>query len=170
MRGELGLETYRPLLNRLLALLQEQMGDRLLAVALYGSIARGQGEPTSDIDLLIVVRGDRLEMEERYDPALDALKETPEYKALVQPDAWIWPAISPFIIDEDYLRRETPWLFLEIQDHGIILYDREGFLAWKLDQVRQRMRELGSEKVMMPDGTWYWDLKPDLKPGEVFEL
>jgi len=59
MMGKLGLETYRPLLNRLLALLQEQMGDHLLAVALYGSIARGQGKPASDIDLLIVVRGNR---------------------------------------------------------------------------------------------------------------
>lgn len=27
MRGKLGLETYRPLLKRLLALLQEQMGE-----------------------------------------------------------------------------------------------------------------------------------------------
>nr|HID15045.1 nucleotidyltransferase domain-containing protein [Anaerolineae bacterium] len=166
----LGLEHYRPLLDRLLALLQEQMGDRLLAIALYGSIARGQGEPTSDVDLLIVVRGDRLEMEDYYSAAREALKETPEYEALAQPEAYIWPVISPFIIDEDYLRRETPWLFLEIQDHGIILYDREGFLAWKLEQVRQRMRELGSKKVMMPDGSWYWDLKPDWKPGEVFEL
>lgn len=166
----LGPQDYRPLLNRLLVLLQEQMGERLLSVALYGSIARGRAEPTSDIDLLIVVRGDRLEMEERYDAAREALKETPEYKALVQPEAWIWPTFSPFVIDEDYLRRETPWLFLEIQDHGIILYDREGFLAWKLEQVRQRMRELGTKKVMMPDGSWYWDVKPDWKPGEVFEL
>ncbi len=165
---KLGLETYRPLLERLLALLQEQMGDRLLALALYGSIARGQGKPTSDIDLLIVVRGDRLEMEKYYSAAEEALEEMPEYKAFVQQK--IWPAISPSVIDEDYLRRETPWLFLEIQDHGIILYDREGFLAWKLEQVRRRMRELGSKKVMMPDGSWYWDVKPDWKPGEVFEL
>ena len=65
---------------------------------------------------------------------------------------------------------ETPWLLLEVQDHGLILYDPQGVLARKLDAVRQRMRELGTKKVMMDDGSWYWDIKPDWKPGEVFEL
>ena len=63
-----------------------------------------------------------------------------------------------------------PWLLLEVQDHGLILYDPQGVLANKLDAVRQRMRELGTKKVMMDDGSWYWDIKPDWKPGEVFEL
>jgi len=54
MMGELGLETSRPLLNRLLVLLQEQMGDGLLALCLYGSAARGQAEPTSDRDVLVI--------------------------------------------------------------------------------------------------------------------
>ena len=71
---------------------------------------------------------------------------------------------------EAYLRQETPWLFLEVQDHGLLLYDSEGFLAWKLEGVRQRIQELGSRKVMMPDGSWYWDVKPDWKAREAFEL
>ena len=37
----LGYEDVRPLLDRLLALLQARLGERLLAVALYGSLARG---------------------------------------------------------------------------------------------------------------------------------
>jgi len=28
---------------------------------------------------------------------------------------------------------------------------------------------LGSRRIWTGD-TWYWDLKPDFKPGEVFEL
>ncbi len=62
------------------------------------------------------------------------------------------------------------WLLLEVQDHGIIPYDPQGVLANKLEAVRQRMRELGTKKVMMDDGCWYWDIKPDWKSGEVFEL
>jgi len=32
------------------------------------------------------------------------------------------------------------------------------------------MKELGSKRVFLTDGSWYWDLKPDLRIGEVFEI
>jgi hypothetical protein len=32
------------------------------------------------------------------------------------------------------------------------------------------MRALGSRRVYLADGSWYWDLKPDFRPGEVVEL
>ncbi|MFQ6014545.1 MAG: nucleotidyltransferase domain-containing protein [Anaerolineae bacterium] len=164
----LTFESYCPLLERFLSLLQEEMGEALVGVVLYGSLARNQVKPDSDIDLLVVGRGSKGEVEEGYRHACDALEETPEYRALVKEG--IWPSISPFIVTDEYLRQNTPWLLLEIQDHGLFLYDPEGFLAWKIEQVRERMRELGTKKVMLPDGSWYWDVKPDWKPGEVFEL
>lgn len=159
---------YQRLLDRLLTLLREQMGERLLAVCLYGSLARGQVQRGSDVDLFIVVQGEQKEAEELWTTAHRALYETPEYEALTQQG--IWPALSPFIVTQAFLAAETPWLLLEVQDHGLILYDPQGVLARKLEAVRQRMRELGTKKVMMPDGSWYWDIKPDWKPGEVFEL
>lgn len=162
------VKAYRTLLGRFLSLLEEEMEGRLTGVVLYGSLARNRVKPGSDIDLLIVGKGSEEEVGEGYRRARDALEEAPEYKALVEQS--IWPSISPFIVTEDYLRRNTPWLFLEIQDHGLVLYDPEGFLAWKIERVRERMRELGTRKVMLPDGSWYWDVKPDWKPGEVFEL
>ena len=48
---------YQPLLDRLLKLMCEQMGERLLAVCLYGSLARRQTHRGSDVDLFIVVQG-----------------------------------------------------------------------------------------------------------------
>nr|HID13671.1 hypothetical protein [Anaerolineae bacterium] len=65
---------------------------------------------------------------------------------------------------------DTPWLLLDIQDHGIILYDPHAILQRKFESLRRRLRELGSRKVVLEDGSWYWDLKPDWKPGEVIEL
>lgn len=159
---------YRLLVDRLLQLLREQMGERLLAVCLYGSLARGQVQRGSDVDLFIVVQGDQKEAEALWTAAHCALRETPEYEALIQQG--VWPDLSPFIVTQEFLAAETPWLLLEVQDHGLILYDPQGVLARKLEAVRQRMRELGTKKVMMPDGSWYWDIKPDWKPGEVFEL
>ncbi len=166
--GPVPNKDYQPLLNRLLKLMQEQMGERLRAVCLYGSLARGQAQRGSDVDLFIVVQGEQKEAEEMWAAAHRALDTTPEYEALVQ--RGIWPDLSPFIVTQAFLAAETPWLLLEVQDHGIILYDPQGVLADKLEAVRQRMRELGTKKVMMPDGSWYWDIKPDWKPGEVFEL
>jgi hypothetical protein len=50
-----------------------------------------------------------------------------------------------------------------------ILYDAEGFLAAHLDRFRARLRELGARRVWRGNA-WYWDLKPDLRPGKVSTL
>ena len=50
-----------------------------------------------------------------------------------------------------------------------ILYDEGGFFAAVLDRLRARLRQLGSRRIWRGNA-WYWDLKPDFKPGEVFEL
>jgi hypothetical protein len=36
--------------------------------------------------------------------------------------------------------------------------------------MKAHMKKLGSMRIELPDGTWYWDVKPDLSAGEVFEL
>lgn len=54
-------------------------------------------------------------------------------------------------------------------DEAQILYDRGDFFKVILDRVRERLKTLGAKKIRK--GTmWYWDLKPDYKPGEVFEI
>ena len=45
-----------------------------------------------------------------------------------------------------------------------------GSVAMELEAVRQRLRQLGSRRIERPDGSWYWDLKPDWRPGETIEL
>ena len=47
--------------------------------------------------------------------------------------------------------------------HGIILFDPRHVLARKLASLR--LRELGSRRVELADGSWYWDLKPDMRPA-----
>jgi len=55
-------------------------------------------------------------------------------------------------------------------EEGIILHDQGGYFARRLKALKERLAALGSRKVHLEDGTWYWDLKPDLVLGEVFEL
>lgn len=54
-RFEPGLATT---LARARAALEAHYGSRLAGVVLYGSIARGTAEPESDIDLLVLLRGE----------------------------------------------------------------------------------------------------------------
>ncbi len=51
-----------------------------------------------------------------------------------------------------------------------LLLDRGGFFAGVLAGLRARLLELGSRRVRMPDGSWYWDLRPGMKHGEVVEI
>jgi predicted nucleotidyltransferase len=51
-------EDLRKILARLRAGLVEILGERLEGVYLYGSQARGDARPDSDIDVLIVLRGE----------------------------------------------------------------------------------------------------------------
>ena len=43
---------------------------------------------------------------------------------------------------------------------------RSNFITLKVE----RLLELGAKKVSLPDGSYYWDLKPDWKPREVIEI
>ena len=46
-----------PLVRRLKARLAEAYGDRFAGVVLYGSYARGEAGPDSDVDVLVVLNG-----------------------------------------------------------------------------------------------------------------
>lgn len=52
----------------------------------------------------------------------------------------------------------------------VILFDPRGVLRRKLQSIRSRLRELGSRRIELADGSWYWDLKPDMRPGEIVTL
>ena len=158
--------SFKALADRVVTEYRAALGDDLVAVALFGSVARGQARPDSDLDLYVVTRRPSL-----GDPRLRAmwqrLDASPEYQALVSTGYRPTPSPVPHTVD-DLLRH--PWILLDITHHGIILYDPESVLERELNAVRRRMAELGSRRVELPDGSWYWDLKPDWRPGEVVAL
>jgi hypothetical protein len=54
-------------------------------------------------------------------------------------------------------------------EDAVILYDRGGFFGRVLANLRQKLTALGAKRLEA-GRVRYWDLKPDLKPGERFEL
>ncbi|MDR5695275.1 MAG: nucleotidyltransferase domain-containing protein [Armatimonadota bacterium] len=166
----IGYEQYREYLEAFTDALVERLGDSLLAVVLYGSVARGTATETSDIDLLIIQRGAPSSYYERLEPILkleQALKETPLFRALAQ--RGLSPSVSPLMLSETEAE-ENRFIFLDMVDDSIVLFDREGFFSRRMEKLRQRLEELGARRIFLPDGSWYWDLKPNLVLGEVFEL
>jgi hypothetical protein len=54
-------------------------------------------------------------------------------------------------------------------EDGRVLIDSSGVWKRYLEDFRQRLERLGARKIYEGD-SWYWDLNPDYKRGEVFEI
>ena len=139
------------------------LGPRLLSLVLFGSVARGRPRESSDVDLLVVAEGFPTSLRERRRPLLEEWSRVRAERGL--------PAVEWNLVTKTpgEARFHSP-LYLDIVEDGILLLDREGFFQSVLDAMRARMRELGSRRVFLEDGSWYWDLKPDFRFGEVVEL
>lgn len=139
------------------------LGDRLVSLVLFGSVARRGARPTSDIDVLIVAEGLPRSLADRRRPFLESWTRARASRSLPHLQ-WNLVTKSP-----DEARVHSP-LYLDIVEDGILLLDRRGFFASVLAEMRERMRALGSRRIHLADGTWYWDLKPDFRFGDVVEL
>ncbi len=142
-------------------------GERLVSVAVFGSHAAGRAHRRSDLDLFIVLasaparRARRLdefdELEAQLGPALAAAEAA---GAPIE--------LSPVI----RTRAEAEGfaiLYLDMTVDVRILVDRDDFLRRRLDRMRAELRRLGAERRTLGD-KWYWVLKKDYRPGEVFEI
>jgi predicted nucleotidyltransferase len=160
-------EPYRFLLERLLELILARLGDDLVSVVVYGSVARGSPKKDSDIDILIVAdslpesRMKRqelfLEIESPIEPILNDLW-----------DRGFHTDFSPIILSVNEALRIRP-IYLDMVEDAVILYDKDGFFSRVMDRLRGRLRELGARRIWVGD-RWYWMLKPDIKFGEVVNI
>jgi len=167
MRPRNLLQRYEALLGRLLAALRKHYGEGLVACAVFGSVGRGTPRHDSDLDLLLVIRGlprGRLRRVEGFLPVETRLE--PALKTNDPPGTSI--ALSPVFKTPEEVEAGSP-LFLDMVEDARILYDPQGFLSGYFQRLRMRLQQLGARRIRRGNA-WYWELKPDLKPGEVFTL
>ena len=159
----IGFKDYQELLSELVRRLHKEYGREFVSLVLYGSVARGEARKDSDVDLILVLD----------DPPTQYYKRTERLmKVLDEVERNVGENITflnPIVFSKTEAM-ENRYLFLDIVEDGKILYDRDGFFRERLSTLKRRLQELGSKKVYLEDGSWYWVLKPDLKIGEVFEL
>ncbi|MBI4677728.1 MAG: nucleotidyltransferase domain-containing protein [Elusimicrobia bacterium] len=154
-------------LERFRSILLAVFGEDLISLALYGSYARGAATPESDIDLLAVVEDGSADPMGRAVTASIQAERTAEYASLKK-GGW-GPVVScPALTRKEAI--EFHWIYLDMVQEALLLHDKDHFLKNRLQELGQRLHALGSRKSVLPDGSWYWDLKPGLQPGEVIEL
>lgn len=97
----------------------------------------------------------------------NSLKDGEEFRNLVK--SGFYPDLRPIILSRSEASMNR-YIFLDLIEDAIILFDRNNFFKERLEILKRRLKELKSKKMELKDGGWYWILKPDLKFGEVFEL
>ncbi len=165
MKGlELIDEPYRSIIEKFFNIILEHFGEKLVSFIIYGSVARGDYRRNSDIDIFIVVedalpsgRLPRTNLMEKLVSKLD-----PYLDKLI--DQGYEVSVSPIIKTTDEAKLLRP-LYLDMIDDAIILYDKNHFFSKVLEKLRNRLNELGAEKVYVGK-KWYWRLKKEYKFGD----
>ncbi len=154
---------YQQILNKFKRKLLANYKDELISLVLFGSVARGTTRKESDIDVLIILKDAPDSYYERLKPVVDIELE-------MRKDAVGIPHIfSSMILSLDEAKQNRN-IFLDMIDHSVILYDPNNFFKNRLSELKNRLDQLGSKKVILDDSTWYWNLKPDIIAGEIIEL
>lgn len=168
---DIGFEFYKEFLEKLLGLLRKDFGSDLISLVLYGSVGRGKAKELSDIDLLLILDNPPANYHRRLDRVLKLHRhlEKEEIYKRVKRRLKNDPYLSYIILSKKEAE-ENRYIFLDMIQDAKILYDRDDFFAKRLKEMESHLRKLGTRRISLEDGTWYWDLKPDLKPGEVFTL
>ncbi len=160
---------YVKLIEEYCSSIKNHFCDRLISICLFGSVARGEAKPDSDIDILIVADalpkdiGMRMQ-ETNY--IHDQLKKGEAYISLRKLN--ISGLISDIFFAPDEIKRHPP-ILLDIIDDGIILYDKNSFFSNELKLLKQRLDVQKAQKIKTEKGH-FWILKPDVRSGEILEL
>ena len=107
------LNSIQPTLHELKLGLKELYGDRLAYITLYGSQARNEATPDSDIDILVVLHGKVKPCDEISNTGKIISKLSLQYDTVLS---------CLFISEKEYLNHISP-LLLNIRREGINLYD-----------------------------------------------
>ena len=148
-------------------LLEEELQENLVAVILFGSVARGEATAGSDIDLLVVCetlpagRFARLGLLERADARFE------DERLRLRADG-IDTRVVPIVKTRQEAARVVP-LYLDMVEDACLLVDRGGFFAAVLARLGARLAALGAERRRR-GRVRYWILKRDFQPGESIEL
>ena len=129
--------------------LRGTFGDRLVAVVLFGSRARGDARETSDWDLLVIAEGLPESLFERRLFVTRAL--SPKGHG----------SISILARTPAEFESRVPSVYLDIAVDGRVLYDPRGYAAERLASLQRLLKRLGLYREHTKAGDlWRWQEEP----------
>ncbi len=148
---------WEPDLQMLLRRLRKAWGDRLDAVVLFGSRARGDARPDSDWDFLVIVQGL---------PERDPMARSRQWRRIVGAP-WCFWANPILLTPQEWYGR--PWhLALDIALDGVVLLDAHGRMRDYLTRLRKALQKTGWRRVQKGREI-YWEADHPLAPGRWVE-
>ena len=145
----LGTQGQKNIPEEVVQALQEGLRERLVAVVLFGSQARGDREPESDWDFLVIAKGLSESPLERHLALKRLLPEACRARACLL-------ARGP-----EEFEAHVPSLYLDVALDGKILYDPQGYAAEKLSFLRGLLDRLGLYRNRTSAGdVWRWRKEP----------
>lgn len=159
---------FRELERLLLAEIKAYYGSRLVSVVVFGSVARGTQTFDSDLDLLIIAKRLPKGRMRRIGQFVAIENKINSFLEVLQKKEGINTYLSVIIKTPEEAEKGSP-LFLDMIEDAKILFDKDSFFEKVLNKLRNRLRELGAKRIWRGNA-WYWDLKPDYRPGEIFEI
>jgi len=145
---------YRLLIEGFLKRLLELYPNKVISVAVFGSVARGNPTSKSDVDLLIIMKGLGVRSRmKRYNMIVDAINAVEELRVKLT-ERGVYTGISPVILDLEEAKYFRP-LYLDVAYDAIILYDKGGFLESLLKRVMGIVEKYGGKRIWT-GRTWHW--------------
>ncbi|GFO96795.1 DNA polymerase subunit beta [groundwater metagenome] len=160
---------YVELIMEYCSAIKNHFRDKLVSICLFGSVARGEAKPDSDIDILIVADDLPIDIGMRIKETNyihEHLKKSEAYISLRKSN--ISGLISDIFFTPDEIKKHPP-ILLDVKDDGIILFDKNSFLSKELNILKERLEAQKARKVKTEKG-YFWILKPDVKFGDIVEI
>lgn len=129
--------------QKVTAWLQGLLGDRLVAVALFGSRARGDHRPDSDWDLLIIAEG----LPEGYMERARFFRND---------NPWLGADIQVMAKTPEEFEGYLPAVYLDIALDAQVLYDPTGYAAERLAKLHRIMDKAGLYRERIASGGFMW--------------
>ena len=143
------LFSKQPISQHAAAVLQRTLGDRLVAVVLFGSRARREASSESDWDLLVIAEG----LPEKFFERHLFLKRLlpPDYRR----------AVALLAKTPEEFEAHLPSIYLDIALDGEILYDPHVYAAKRLAAIRRLIEGIGLYRKRTEAGdVWQWKEEP----------
>lgn len=135
--------------DRVVAILKENLGENLVGVALFGSVARGDTSARSDVDIFAIIEN----------------LPAKHFKRCTMLNSLVLPRVQHQVTIVAKTREEFlsafPSLYLDLGLDGKVLYDRDGFLSERLAMIRKIIRQAGLRREKRDYGfIWRWRNRP----------